>query len=200
MDKNTAEPSSVEPVEAMKNALMAKQKSENLRGEPAPMAAEAPAKPKAPAVVAPQALPAAETGQLGATSVLASPPVASPSPIPARAAKRLELRESADVESGEALAKEKKISGHATGNVSDSLEQHAPAAARMAAPPPAQLNRSLMQPLKDESNEANLRPEDWLLRIKKLKQEGKLEEAKKELVAFKKRYPDYSVPEAFEVR
>ncbi len=41
---------------------------------------------------------------------------------------------------------------------------------------------------------ANLSPEDSLARIRQLKQQGKLEEAKKELAAFRKRYPDYAVP------
>ena len=208
--------------------LLAKSKSASTRGEQAPMAAEAeaPAKPNSPAfaapkessaitgssytsvvpaaknipeaIVKPQPSPAARS--LDAATVVASPPLNVPSQEPARAAKQLESKERADFDTGASLSKMKKDSGHAGSNLSDALEQHALPAARMPPPEPEQLKRSLMQPLKEEASEATLRPEDWLLRIKKLKQEGKLEEAKNELAAFKKRYPDYSVPESFEVR
>ena len=44
--------------------------------------------------------------------------------------------------------------------------------------------------------EANERaPEKWLEDIRKLKAEGKATEAERELVEFKKRYPDYRLPE-----
>ena len=174
MDKSMAEHSSVVQEERKKTQEMAqvtaRKKSEISRGAPAPMEAE----------VAVSATQNAAVGALPPASV---------------AAKRMELMERADVDSGIALSKEKKAVAHAEGNLSDAFEQLAPAA---AAPAPVQLNRSLMQPLKDEASVANLRPEDWLLRIKKLKQEGKLVEAKKDLAAFKKRYPDYSVPEALD--
>ena len=172
MDKSMAEHSSVVQEERKKTQEMAqvtaRQKSEISRGAPAPMEAE----------VAVSATQNAAVGALPPASV---------------AAKRMELMERADVDSGIALSKEKKAVAHAEGKLSDAFEQLAP-----AAPAPVQLNRSLMQPLKDEASVANLRPEDWLLRIKKLKQEGKLVEAKKDLAAFKKHYPDYSVPEALD--
>jgi hypothetical protein len=38
-------------------------------------------------------------------------------------------------------------------------------------------------------------PEQWLARIEKLRAEGKIEEAQKSLAEFKKRYPDYAVPD-----
>jgi hypothetical protein len=47
---------------------------------------------------------------------------------------------------------------------------------------------------------ANLRPEEWIARIRQLKQQGKLDVAKKELAAFKKRYPAYVVPKDIEFR
>lgn len=47
---------------------------------------------------------------------------------------------------------------------------------------------------------SNLRPEEWIVRIRQLKQQGKLEEARKELAAFKKRYPAYVVPKDIELR
>jgi len=184
MDKNTAEPSSPAPIEAMKSQLtgqiLEKSKPAVTRGKPVSVAAEAekPVQEYAPA--------------------LAAPVVALPAP--AIAAKRLEVRERADVDSGAAFSKEKKANGHVEGYVSDAPEQRAPAAARVAAPHPVQMERSLMQSIKDEVNEENLPPEDWLNRIKRLKQEGKLEEAKKDLAAFKKRYPDYVLPKDLEVR
>ena len=64
----------------------------------------------------------------------------------------------------------------------------------MTVPQPVQTKRSLSK------DDAITSPEDWLDRIKKLKQEGRLEEAKKELDAFKKRYPDFPVPEALQTR
>ena len=133
--------------------------------------------------------------------LLARPAVPAPSPSPAMATKGLELREHADIDKEVALAKEKKSSGHAQGYASDALEQRAPAAVRMAAPPQSvQLESTLSHPLKDESRDASLTAEDWLARIKRLKQQGRLEEAGKELAAFKKRYPDYPVPEALQLR
>jgi resuscitation-promoting factor RpfA len=207
MDKGMAERDVGAPEERKKvqetSQLMPKLKSEITRGNISPMAAEeeAPAKANAPALAAPKASP--EITGSSYTSVAPATQNA-PAPIvmpqaPAKAAKRLELRESADIDTGMALSKEKKTSGQAAASVSDSLEQRTPAAATMAVPPPVQLNRSQMQPLKDEASDASLTPEDWLKRIKRLKQEGKLEEAKKDLAAFKKRYPDYPVPQALEL-
>lgn len=171
MDKNMTERSSAAPEERKKSQelarVMAMPKSEITPGAPAPMEAEAPVTRNAPVPVLPPA---------------------------AVAAKRMELKERADVDSGMVLSKEKSAVDHAEGKLSDSIEQRAPAAATMAAPPPVQLERSL---LKGESSPS---PEDWLTRIKRLKREGKLVEAKKELAAFKKRYPDYPVPEVLEVR
>ncbi|MDX2219747.1 MAG: hypothetical protein SF172_12055 [Burkholderiales bacterium] len=43
--------------------------------------------------------------------------------------------------------------------------------------------------------DAPLMPELWLKRIQLLKSEGKLKEAEEELVKFRKRYPDYPLPE-----
>lgn len=173
MDKITAERSSAAPEERKKSQEMARvkarPKSEISRGAAAPMEAEV-------------AAPATQNA-----------PLLAP-PSPAVAAKRVEMRERADVDTGMALSKEKNAVGHAEGKLSGSIEQRKPAAAMMAAPAPAELERSL----KDEGGDTNLTPADWLVRIKRLKQEGKPEEAKKELAAFKKRYPDYRVPKELE--
>jgi hypothetical protein len=122
----------------------------------------------------------------------AAPMAAAPAPV----AKRLEMGGSAESQNAGVLSKEKKSAAVGESKLNDALEQRAPAAV-MASPPPAQLERALK---KDETDKVSLRPEDWLTRIKKLKQEGKQEEFKKELAAFKKRYPAYPVPAALEAR
>lgn len=147
---------------------MDKAKSEVARNEPEKSAAEAFAQPAAPMAAA---------------------------PAPAMAAKRLEMRESAEIQNSGALAKEKKAADDGASGSNDALAQRVPAAAVVVSPQP--MGRALM---KDEAGEPGLRPEDWLERVRKLKQEGKQEEARKELAAFKKRYPDYPVPAALEIR
>lgn len=119
----------------------------------------------------------------------AAPMAAAPAPV----ARRSELREEAAPQSAGTLAKEKKSNDVGGSSLTDALEPRAPAAAVLASPPTVQLERALK---KDEADKASMRPEDWLARIGKLKQEGKLEEAKKELAEFKKRYPEYPVPTA----
>lgn len=183
MDKSMTERSSAAPEESMKArelAIMPTEKSAGTRGNPAPMAAEA-------------EVPAGQNAP-----ILAAPSVAVPTP--AAAAKRMELRESADIDSGMARAKEKKFSGQAQDSMSDSQKPPAPAAATMAAPAPVQLNRSLTQSLKDEASDASLTPEEWLVRIRRLKHEGKLDEAQKDLAAFRNHYPNFPVPKDLEVR
>lgn len=195
LEERMAEPVSPAPDERKEVQLMAKPKPEITRSAPMADKAEEPAMPNAPVPAAPQEK-AAGAHLLGATSVAAPPSAAAPMQAPAKAAKRAELRERADTDNEVAQSKEKQASSYAEGGVSDSPEQPA----GMAAPQPEQQNRSLMQPVKEEAGEATLRPEDWLARIQRLKQQGKLDEARKELAAFRKRYPDYRVPEAFEVR
>lgn len=194
-DKSAAERASVEPlarkIQEMDKAV-AKQKSGMLRSEPAPGAAvsEMPASVIAPVHDAPREAAANESHQLDAMPLVASPAA----PAPAMPAKRPELRERADAGNGMALSKEKKSVGRAEGLVSEPLQKRAAPAAKMATPHPAQLERGV------KAEEANLSPADWLARIKRLKQEGKLEEAEKELAALRKRYPDFLVPEALELR
>jgi TolA-binding protein len=43
---------------------------------------------------------------------------------------------------------------------------------------------------------ANASPEQWLQGIDDLKRQGKHEEAERELAEFRKRYPNYRIPEA----
>jgi hypothetical protein len=141
---------------------------------------------------------AAESGQLGSAAAVASPSVAAPAPAPApaMAAKRFGLYESGDLAKGSALSKEKKVSAQPAENQSDSFEQRTPAAASLSPPQPDKLDGAL----KDETSEKNLTPEEWLVRIKILKQQGNVEEVKKELAAFKRRYPEFVVPKELEGR
>lgn len=174
MDQRSAEPASVEMEERGKSREMAKANAGFSRSETIPKRA-------APA---PEASPQAPAARLHSLE--------EKSPVPARVEKSVELRERTEVDSGAAPATEKKAAGHAATAVSESVAQPAPAAATMAIPQAVQMRRGLN---KDESVQ---RPEDWLSRIKKLKQEGKLEEAGKELAAFKKRYPNFPVPASLE--
>jgi hypothetical protein len=176
MDQRSAEPASVELEERRKSREMAKANSGFSRSETMPKRAAPAPEPEA----SPQA-PAAGLHSLEEQA-----------PVPARAEKSVELRERTDVDSGAAPAKEKKTAGHAAAADSESVALPAPAAATMAIPQAVPMERSLN---KDESVQ---RPEDWLSRIKKLKQQGKLEEAGKELAAFKKRYPNFPVPASLE--
>lgn len=127
-----------------------------------------------------------------ATAEASARPAAPMAAAPAPVARQSELREEAAMQSAGTLAKEKKSNDVGGSNITDALESRAPAA-RLASPPAVQLERALK---KDEADKTNLRPEDWLARIGKLKQEGKLEDAKKELAEFRKRYPEYPVPKA----
>ena len=98
------------------------------------------------------------------------------------------------------LSKDKKRSGHAEVIVGDAIEQRSPAPARLATTQATEKDRVLEQSLKSESTVASLHPEDWIKRIRKLKQEGKLEDFKRELAEFRKRNPDFTVPKDIDIR
>lgn len=117
---------------------------------------------------------------------------------PAAAEPRVNMLERAADDREMALTKEKKSAARAEEGVGETYTQPAPAAAGLVAPAPAA--RPMAAPLKDEAAAARQRPEDWIARITLLKQQGKLDEARKELAEFRKRYPDYVVPEAAEIR
>ncbi len=75
-----------------------------------------------------------------------------------------------------------------------------------AAPEPAAESRAAVEPAPMAEAPARLagnageRPEDWLARIKQLKQQGRLDEARKELAAFRKRYPGRPVPKEIDLQ
>ena len=173
MDESAADPASRALNERMKILAKDKARSEIAGNKPTSVAAEAYVQPAAPMVAAPMA--------------------ASPAPAPVLAAKRLEMRESAETEVAGALSKEKKSAYGGESRLNDALAPAVGAAASSS----VKLERALQL---DATDKIALPPEEWLKRIKKLEQEGKPEEAKKELAAFKKRYPEYSIPAALEIR
>ncbi len=175
MDESAAAPESRAQNERMKILATERARSVISGNTPAPVAVQAHAQPAAPKIAVPMAA----------------------APAPALAAKRLEMNERAETGNIGALSKEKKSANIGESSVNDALRSLAPAAAGVATPPPVRQERALMQ---DAADKTVLSPEDWLMRIKKLKQAGKQEDAKTELAAFRKRYPDYPVPSALEIR
>ncbi len=90
----------------------------------------------------------------------------------------------------------------AMANQADALmeERQAMASGQVSAAPAARMAATpVMADQLLKAKDAPLSPADWLKQIKALQQAGKLEEAKKELLAFKKRYPDYQIPKAMEM-
>lgn len=81
-------------------------------------------------------------------------------------------------------------------------ERFAPAAPAAAPAPMAEAISEPVQaaPVPQAVGAASVSPEDWLTRIKRLKQEGRLDDAARELAGFRKRYPDYPVPRELQGR
>jgi hypothetical protein len=171
------------------------EKSEIILAEPAMEAAEvvAPVRSSASVVVSPQKSVTSERKFSNRALNAPAAMLAAPASL---AAKPLDISVSGFIEQGKVLAKEKNASGLLQDKQSYALEQQAPAAAMITAPQPLQLKRAL----KDETSETTSSPEDWLKRIKRLTIDGKLDEAKKELTAFKKNYPGYPISAALEIR
>jgi len=69
-----------------------------------------------------------------------------------------------------------------------------PAAPPARAPAQAQL-RNRAAPAKQSPTEENLAPAAWIERILELRREGKPKEAADSLEAFRRRYPDYPLPQ-----
>ena len=166
----------------------------------------------APAAMAPKAeafAPRAEPVVSGNISL--APALENTAPV-ALKEQAVELQEAAKRSRSDSLmdsaneiapSKKKQAAGIAEGVLSKRVEPGAPAAASVAAPEPVQNARESLQLMKGELGAASStysNPENWLARIKQLKQQGKLDEAKKELAAFKKRYPDYPVPGELEIK
>ncbi len=193
LDASAAKPAPVTADERKDIQIMKREKSAGASAEHAAMADKAamPARPGVPMLAAPQTS-AGISGAVNAPAARNEPELmAAPAPAPAPAVQR--PREPVEREQG-MLAKEKKAIGRAETNAADSFQQVAPAAARMAQPGKQEEDLSLQ----DQASVANKPMEDWLARIKLLQQQGKLDEARKELAAFRKRYPDYPVPKSLE--
>ena len=176
-----------------------KEKSEIIRAEAAIKSSDAgaPVKMSAPVVERPQKSEVSESRSSSNALMAPAAPMAAPVP---QAAKPMGFSGSGYIAQDKVLSKEKKASGHVQDRLSDALEQSAPAAAMIDAPQPLQLKRALVQPVLDEAVDENLLPDEWLIRIKRLKEEGKRDEVRKELAAFKKRYPDRPIPVTLEIK
>lgn len=205
LDKNMSEPSPSLPFEIIKNQLaresISKPKSDNKPGIPAPVVNEAnsPSTQYAPAALAAPKSIENSARSTGAAAALDSTQAAPSSP-PAKAAKLIEMKEQVDHFSGIEPPKEKKNANQTETDVSVSLDQKSSPKIRKDLAPAAKQERRLLQSIKAEESDVRQNPEEWLKRIKKLKQAGNLDEASNELFAFKKRYPDYLVPEVYEVK
>jgi len=145
----------------------------------------APVLPRVP-VSAEPAAPAREADAVKAEAVAPSPAMAPP---PAAEAPMM-LQE-------EAPARRSSSSGM------DRIETRQPAAGkpamkqkRLRVAPEAIPESRMMQ--EGAAADERVSPEAWLKRIAKLKQQGKLPEARKELADFRKRYPEYHIPRAIE--
>ena len=78
----------------------------------------------------------------------------------------------------------------------DRARQERPSSGNAAAPAPQrQMQRDEVQPLA-RAKVTEEPPEKWLERIAQLRQQGQHAEADKALAEFRKRYPDYKIPEA----
>jgi hypothetical protein len=148
--------------------------------EPAKPAAEEPAKPAPEVLARPAPPPAASRGERRAEKAPA--PVFVPDPKPSAE------KPSADAAGPGVLADRRDDTrdlAKQSGAGSATAEQ-APAARARAAEP----QRPLAALQLDEA------PLPWLERIAKLRQEGKHEDADRALAEFRKRYPDFKIPEA----
>lgn len=149
--------------------------------------------------------PVVSNEPLPAPAMAPAPSVEAPAPRLHVAAKKRRASGREEAENQGVLSAEMK-SAVRVEDYSAERAERAPAPASVAAAPrPAQAERMMIEPLKEAAGKeaaggASASPEDWLARIWRLKQQGKLDEATKELAAFKKRYPDYRVPEALEIR
>jgi hypothetical protein len=72
----------------------------------------------------------------------------------------------------------------------------APPPAATPAPAPRELAPAAPAALGKFERNADLTPEKWLERIEELRRQGKLDEARASLAEFRKRYPDYRLPES----
>jgi hypothetical protein len=112
-----------------------------------------------------------------------APAAAAPAAPPPR-------REEARRRAQEAAVADRQASERAKAEAESSVAARSSAGAVAARPTPAPQAAQALAKLGQHS------PEQWLLAIDDLKRQGKHEEAEKQLAEFRKRYPDYLIPEA----
>lgn len=222
LDKSLAEPASPAPIEQHRAREEHGDKSALRRRGEVPMAGKlevttipemknsiAPQESK-PAPELPRAAPApvvqhspvlsdkakvadSEIRSMGAASVAASPSADVQTQQSGTEAKRLQLRESASL-LNKALSKEKKDARQSGEIGLGTFEKNAVLPAKKTTLEAVEQDLVQKQSLTEESSNKVLDPEEWIKRIRKLKQEGKVEDANRELAEFKKRYPNFPIP------
>lgn len=169
----------------MYGQLQAESASAQMQAEEKPAAKPAPALPEPPSDkhLTNVATPAPAESAESAAAIPAAPAVA------AVGVQQLQ-REAAGQERMHAA--ERKLS--ARPQQFAATEAARPLAAGVVAPDMALADQGGADAMKEEAGSGILQPEAWLKRIRKLKQDGKTGELKKELAAFKRRYPAYPLP------
>jgi hypothetical protein len=132
--------------------------------------------------------PEAESVAL-APQVMQTPRPAASAPAPAREQPKpaAGAEAAAEVAAADALVESRMRSDMAAKPASRALAAPAPAAAGAAAQTSVLAGRLA---------KAELSPQAWLERIAELRKQGREREADESLVEFRKRYPDYKIPEA----
>lgn len=153
--------------------------------ESAPTPAAAPAAPVAP--VAAASAPAAAATRSKAESARKRKPVAEPAPAPPPPAV-------ADMPAAPPPQT-------APAPMPETLQKDSGAAADALAAPRIQRRESkaAMQSFAAEAQRAAPRPEEWLQRIRALRDAQRVDEARQQLREFREAHPDYAVPEDLQV-
>jgi hypothetical protein len=147
-------------------------------------------KPAAPAQEAPEALAKRDVAPRPLRREAPAAAPAAPTAQP-EAERRAQEAAVADARQADEAAMKERRSEAAASSRAMASAQRAPAAAA-AKPAPqagARLDGLTISAVSPPS------PEQWLLAIDDLKRQGKHEEAEKQLAEFRKRYPDYLIPE-----
>jgi hypothetical protein len=127
-----------------------------------------------------------------APQVMETPRPAAPPPAVAReqAKPAAGAKASSEVAAADAVAESRARSDIAAKPGSRALEAPAPTAAGGIAQAP------MRSEVAAKLAKIELTPEAWLARIAELRKEGRQREADESLAEFRKRYPDYKIPEA----
>jgi hypothetical protein len=176
---------------------------------PAPAAKEEAAKPAEPVAKAEPAQPRPPLGSQGRSArnegqrrADAPPPrefVPDPKPAPPELAKREASPDTARRDAAGAGAAADRVEERAAQGPVGSASAPAPAAAPAAkpsSPAPEARARVAERPL--AALQLDEAPMPWLERIAKLREEGKHDEADRALAEFRKRYPDFKIPESLQ--